>query len=114
MKGLKLRGVVGIFALVMCGAAVLVADIYKQNTFVRISIGAMKLAKAKSLVRNDIALLEVEIGGLKKLSRIEGLAKGRFGLEYGNTPVPVYPDHERSADIVKAEMGKVAWRTREF
>ncbi len=112
MKGLKLRGIVGMFGLVLCGAGVLVAHVYKQNTFVRLSIAGMRLAKLKSDLRNDIALLEVDVGGLKKLSRIEGLAKGRFGLEYGITPVLVYPDRAGAADAKGLEVGKVAWRTK--
>lgn len=90
MKGLKLRTVIGLFLLVLCAAGVLVAHVWKQNAYVRISMGAVKLAKQKAMLRNDIALLEVAVGGLKKISRIEGMAKGRFGLEYGKTPVLVY------------------------
>ena len=90
MKGLKLRTVVGLFCLVLCAAGVLVAHVWKQNAYVRISMAAVKLAKQKAQLRNDIALLEVSVGGLKKISRIENMAKTRFGLEYGKTPVLVY------------------------
>ena len=90
MKGLKLRTVIGLFCLVLCAAGVLVAHVWKQNAYVRISMAAVKLAKQKAMLRNDIALLEVSVGGLKKISRIEGMAKARFGLEYGKTPVLVY------------------------
>ncbi len=124
MKGLKLRGVVGLFGLVMCGASLLVAHVYKQNSFVRFSINGAKLARQKTQLRNDIALLEVEVGGLKKLSRIESVAKARFGLEYGNAPVLVYPDgNSREArrlasapqvapDQNALETGKIAWLTK--
>ena len=112
MKGLKLRGIVGIFGLVLCGAGILVAHVYKQNTYVRLSIGAIRLNKAKAEVRNEIALLEVEVGDLKKLSRIEGVAKSKFGLEYGNTPVLVYPTGEGAAEAKGLALGKVTWRTR--
>ncbi|GEM_PF-2287079 len=94
MKGLKLRTIVGLFFLVLCAAGVLVAHVWKQNAYVRISMGAVKLAKQKADLRNDIALLEVSVGGLKKISRLEGLAKSRFGLEYGKTPVLVYLEGE--------------------
>jgi cell division protein FtsL len=138
MKGLKLRTVVGLFCLVLCAAAVLVAHVWKQNAYVRISMEAVKLAKLKTQLRNDIALLDVSVGGLKKISRIEALAKGRFGLEYGKAPVLVYAGGEgyrdedgsaiASAGIAQAsaggsglreargpeskglESGKVAWR----
>ncbi len=130
MKGLKLRTIVGLFFLVLCAAGVLVAHVWKQNAYVRISMGAVRLAKERTLLRNDIALLEVSVGGLKKISRIEGMAKGRFGLEYGKTPVLVYLGGEASlgdegpaARTARAdgrneargegrglESGKVAWR----
>jgi cell division protein FtsL len=92
MKGLKLRTIIGLFCLVLCAAGVLVAHVWKQNAYVRISMAAVKLAKQKAQLRNDIALLEVSVGGLKKISRIESMAKSRFGLEYGKTPVLVYLD----------------------
>jgi cell division protein FtsL len=132
MKGLKLRTIVGLFCLVLALAGVLVAHVWKQNAYVRLSMGAVRLAKQQTQLRNDIALLEVSVGGLKKMSRIESLAKGRFGLEYGKTPVLVYMDESperiggekaakgRMADARGAEgtesgkgpqSGKVAWRT---
>lgn len=136
MKGLKLRNIVGIFCLVLCGAGVLVAHVWKQNDYVRLSMAAVKLGKERSRLRNDIALLEISVGGLKKRSRIEALAKERFGLVYGNAPVPVYAENgsgdgsaedpavsgrtasvngsgaARSADGAGLESGEVAWRIR--
>src|SRR5258708_39600480 len=90
MKGRKGRTIVGMFCLVLCAAGVLVAHVWKQNAYVRLSMSEVKIGKQRAQVRNDIALLEVSVGALKKLSRIEGIAKSRFGLEYGNTPVLVY------------------------
>jgi hypothetical protein len=133
MKGLKLRTVIGLFCLVLTLAGVLVAHVWKQNAYVRISMGAVKLAKQEAQLRNEIALLEVSVGGLKKLSRMEAMAKGR-GLEYGKVPVLVYLDGEargaapaRAEDPAKApvearvgvidglgqglQSGKVEWRT---
>lgn len=134
MKGLKLRTIIGMFCLVLCAASVLVAHVWKQNSYVRLSMDTVKLGKARAQLRNDIALLEVSVGGLKKRSRIEGMAKGRFGLEYGNTPVLVYVDGLEGAGnkggspaevkTAKAgpsdglskglEAGKVAWRIKGF
>jgi cell division protein FtsL len=104
MKGLKLRTVVGLFLLVLCAAGVLVAHVWKQNAYVRLSMSTVKIGKQKSQLQNDIALLEISVGGLRKLSRIEAMAKSRFGLEYGNAPVLVYL--ETGADeAVKAGKG---------
>jgi cell division protein FtsL len=123
MKGLKLRKIVGLFLLVLCLASVLVAHVWKQNTYVRLSMEAARLGKEDARLRNGIALLELEAGELHKLSRIEALAKGRFGLESAKTPVPVYPeggDEERASGLKgrmaegtrKTESGMMAWLTK--
>ncbi|MDB5049277.1 MAG: hypothetical protein JWO30_2348 [Fibrobacteres bacterium] len=140
MKGLKLRTVVGLFCLVLCAAGVLVAHVWKQNAYVRLSMSTVKIGKVRTQLQNDIALLEISVGGLKKLSRIEGMAKGRFGLEYGNAPVLVYLESDAaeskegaasaSASLIKdrapeamakagseakgLEAGKVAWRIKGY
>ena len=110
MKGLKLRTIVGLFCLVLCAAGVLVAHVWKQNAYVRLSMSTVKIGKQRAQLRNEIALLEVSVGGLKKLSRLEAVAKGRFGLEYGNAPVLVYLESESPADAgsVPATGGKAA------
>jgi hypothetical protein len=136
MKGIKLRAIVGLFCLVLCGAGVLVAHVWKQNAYVRLSMATVRLGKERAGLRNDIALLEVSVGGLRKRGRIEGLAKEHFGLGYGNSPVPVYREAAsgqpaesaaktpgrtarasgsgamENARGVAIEAGKVAWRTK--
>jgi hypothetical protein len=127
MKGLKLRSVIGLFCLVLILAGVLVAHVWKQNAYVRISMDVVKLAKQQTQLRNEIALIEVSVGGLKKISRIEGLARARFGLEYVKAPVLVYLDRDeaRASEAAREpagpqaaaegdkglQSGKVAWRT---
>ena len=129
MKGLKLRNVIGLFCLVLILAGVLVAHVWKQNAFVRLSMDLVKLGKQQAQIRNEIALIEVSVGGLKKISRIEGLAKGRYGLEYVKAPVLVYLDGEAAGAMEPGQgtagrqaagaaekagglqSGKVAWRT---
>jgi hypothetical protein len=102
MKGLKLRTVIGLFLLVLCGAGVLVAHVWKQNAYVRLSIDTVKIGKQRARLRNDIALLEISVASLKKLSRLEGVAKARFGLEYGKAPVLVYVEGEKFAKAEEA------------
>ncbi len=108
MNGLKLRGVIGLFFLVLTLAGVLVAHVWKQNAYVRMSMGQMRLIKQQSQLRNDIALLEVSVGSLKKLSRIEALAKGRFGLEYAKAAVLVYLDETPSRGDAREAEGRQA------
>lgn len=130
MKGLKLRKIIGLFLLVLCLASVLVAHVWKQNTYVRLSIEGARLAKEDAKLRNGIALLELEAGELRKLSRIEAIAKARFGLETAKTPVPVYPEGEAASGLgrssaprpdafnrvagrtAKTESGMMAWLTK--
>ena len=123
MKGFRLRNIVALFLLVLMGASVLMAHVWKQNAYVRLSKESMRLAREEKSLRDGIALLEMEAGALKKLGRIEGLARDRFGLVYGNHPVLVYPEGEdgpegafaRQGDGTEAaETGKAAWPTRGF
>jgi len=119
MKGIKLRAIVGLFFLVLCAAGVLVAHVWKQNAYVRYSMATVKLGKERAALRNEIALLEVSVGGLRKRARIEQVARERFGLAYGNVSVAVYREPgsgkragrdggDRNGAIAA---GKVAWRT---
>lgn len=113
MKGFRLRNIVGLFLVVLMGASVLMAHVWKQNSFVRISKESMRLGRDYKALRDSIALLEMETGGLRNLGRIEALAKSRFGLEYGNTPVLVYPDADgEGPEAVMARAGRTAWPTR--
>jgi cell division protein FtsB len=121
VKGFRLRNIVALFLLVLMGASVLMAHVWKQNAYVRLSKESMKLAREGKALRDSIALLEMEAGDLKKLGRIEGLARERFGLVYGNNPVLVYPEGEdgaegtlarKGAGTAPAETGKAAWPTR--
>lgn len=132
MKGFRLRNIVALFVLVLMGASVLMAHVWKQNAYVRLSKESVKLGRECKALRDTLALLEVEAGDLRKLARIEGLARERFGLEYGNTPVLVYPEEgdaiaagardaagtagsgrELKRDNV-AQAGRVGWPTSGF
>lgn len=122
MKGFRLRNIIALFILVLMGASVLMAHVWKQNSYVRLSKEGIKLAREGKALRDTIALLEMQAGDLRKLARIEGLAKERFGLEYGITAVPVYPEAADGREGVFArrgegsrdglESGKAAWPTR--
>jgi hypothetical protein len=126
VKGFRLRNIVALFLLVLMGASVLMAHVWKQNAYVRLSKESLKLARDHKALRDSIALLELEAGELRKLARIEGLARERFGLEYGISAVPVYPEaggeghdgalargdgNARSGEQ-NLESGRAAWPTR--
>jgi len=100
---MKLRRVVGLFALVLCAAAVLVAHVWKQNACVRLVKESMKLERECGRLKSGIALLELETGSLRRMSRIESIAREKFGLVYGSQPTPLYPEGDGSS-------GRTAWR----
>jgi cell division protein FtsL len=123
VKGFRLRNIVALFLLVLMGASVLMAHVWKQNAYVRLSKEGLKLTREHKALRDSLALLEMEAGDLRKLARIEGMAKQRFGLEYGIPAVPVYPEGAEGKEGVLArgnavaepkelETGKAAWPTR--
>lgn len=130
MKGFRLRNIVALFLFVLLGASVLVAHVWKQNAYVRLSKESARLVREHKSLRDSIALLEMQAGDLRKPARIEGLARARFGLEYGKHPVPVYPaGAARKSEGVLArrgagmgasdpdgsaagKVGKAAWPTR--
>lgn len=110
MRGFKLRSIIALFLLVLMGASVLMAHVWKQNAYVRLSKEAVKLAREGKALRDTLALLELEAGELRNMARIEALARARFGLEYGAIPILVYPETgdakrdvlARGADEVRA------------
>ena len=75
MKGFRLRNIVALFLLVLMGASVLMAHVWKQNAYVRLSKESVKLGREGKALRDSIALLEMEAGDLRKLGRIELLAR---------------------------------------
>lgn len=106
MKGFRLRNIVALFLFVLLGASVLVAHVWKQNAYVRLSKESARLAREHKALRDSIALLEMQAGELREPARLERLARARFGLEYGRHPVPVYPaGAARPADGALARTG---------
>ena len=93
-KGFKLRKIVALMGLALGFAGVFVAHVWKQNTYIGLSLDAAKFEMQKAKLLGDVALLELEVGDLRKPERIERLAKEKFGLEYGVKPILVYPDGE--------------------
>lgn len=116
MRGFKLRSIIALFFLVLMGASVLMAHVWKQNAYVRLSKEAVRLAREGKALRDTLALLELEAGELRNMARIEALARARFGLEYGAIPVLIYPeagdaereDLTREADEVRASLPTAA------
>ncbi len=105
MKGFRLRNIIALFLSVLLGASVLMAHVWKQNAYVRLSKESVKLVRERKALRDTLALLELEAGELRSPARLEALARGRFGLEYGSAPVLVYPEAEEEGRAVMARRG---------
>lgn len=101
MKGFRLRNIVALFLSVLLGASVLMAHVWKQNAYVRLSKESVRLDRERKALRDTLALLELEVGELRNPARLEALARGRFGLEYGIAPVLVYPGGEGDGAVAR-------------
>lgn len=105
MRGFRLRNIVALFLSVLLGASVLMAHVWKQNAYVRLSKEAVELDRERKALRDTLALLELEAAELRSPARLEALARERFGLEYGIAPVLVYPEADGDARAVMARLG---------
>lgn len=92
MKSLRLRQIVAWMLLLMMGAGLLVAHVWKQNLYIQVSKKERALRKQSSDLANSVAALELRITKLKSCERIEKLARERLGLELGSAPILVYQE----------------------
>ena len=102
-EGMRLRSVVGWMACAFLGAALLLAHVWRQNAYVRWSRDLFVADRHIDQVRNDIALLETEIDFLSRRSRLETIAREKFGMSESVSPIPVYADERwaRNASTAK-------------
>ncbi len=92
-KGVRLRKILLWMIMAFCLASVFVAQVWKQNTYMRLAKSISKNEKIQTRLRGEIARLEMQINELKRGDRIEAIAKMRFGLENGAAPVWVYAEN---------------------
>lgn len=86
---MKLRNVIVMMAAALGLAGILVAQVFRQNAYVRLSKQIRLNDKKAEALRNEIASAEMEVRKLKSLSRIEALAQRGLGLEYETRTVMV-------------------------
>ena len=95
--------------------------VWKQYAFVNLSRGLQEAEKDRGRLQNQVMLLETEVRGLMRPSRLESLARDHFGLVDHGPPIEVQAgdqilaSQEKSGvagtDSVKAASwpGKSAW-----
>ncbi len=99
MKGIRLRSLFVWMALVFLGAGVLVAYVWKQNYYITQSKTVQAYTKERAQLINEIAAVEVSVNRLKRIERLEKIARTRLGLDYGSNPVLVFGDKaEKDSD----------------
>lgn len=104
MRGIKLRILVGWMALVSLAASVLLCVVWKEHEFVRLSRVVLRTQKEAARLQDGVLVLETEVQSLRKPSRLEELARERFGLINPGSPIVVQPEGQVLARGSKPEL----------
>jgi cell division protein FtsL len=88
----KIKNTLGwiIFAAVI--AAVLVAQVWKQNEYVELTRKGSASKIQVERLKSDIARIQLDNKNLKDYKRLERLAEKKYGLVYAGPPVLIYPE----------------------
>ncbi len=108
---MKLRQVFACMLLAGICASVFVAHVWRQNAFVQLTKDASKNERELGKIRNEVALLELQVSELKKLSRVERVAREKFGLDFQVTPILVHAGSSGEGGEASAAF---AWATSLF
>ena len=90
-RGFKLRVILGWMAMVMILASLPLGMVWKQYAYVNLSRGLQTAEKDRGRLQNHVMLLETEVRGLMRPSRLEALARDHFGLVDHGPPIDVQP-----------------------
>jgi len=127
-RGVKLRVVVGWMGLTLFLVSLPLGLVWKQQTYVRYARSLIQTKNERARLQNEVLLLETEVRGLKNPSRLELLARERFGLIdpvatvtvplniSNNTPTPVEAGVPGGGKILTASWREriAAWRPKGF
>jgi len=109
----KLRSVVAWIALMLVAATVPLAQVWKQQTYSRLSRDLIEAGRERDRIATEVLVLETETRALGQLSRLETFARERLGLVDPGPPVVIQPEGQVLAsadsaggkDIQSAEFG---------
>ncbi len=105
---MKLRKIFALMLLAVFCAGIFVVHVWRQNSFVQLSQEVSKNERELVKIRNEVARLELHVSELKKMSRVERVAREKFGLDFKVTPILV---HAGSDGEQGGEVRAFAWAT---
>ena len=88
----KLRAVFAWMALTLLVASLLLAQVWKQQAFVRLSRDLIQAGRDRDALATEVLVLETETRALGQLSRLETVARERLGLINPGPPTVIQPE----------------------
>jgi cell division protein FtsL len=88
----KLRAVFAWMALTLLVASLLLAQVWKQQAFVRLSRELVQAGRDRDALATEVLVLETETRALGQLSRLETVARERLGLINPGPPTVIQPE----------------------
>lgn len=89
--GVKLRTVTVWMAVMLLGASMALAHVWKQQTHARLSREVVTMGRERDLLAAGVLLLDTETRGLRQFSRLEAVARERLGLVNPGPPTVIQP-----------------------
>ena len=102
----KLRVVVAWIVLMLAAASLPLAQVWKQQTYARLSRELIEAGRERDRLATEVLLLETETRALGQLSRLEAFARDRLGLIDPGPPVVIQPEGQvlASTDTASREI----------
>ena len=112
-SAVKLRAVFGWMVLMLLIASLLLAQVWKQQAFVRLSRELIQAGRDRDALATEVLVLETETRALGQLSRLESFARDRLGLINPGPPTVIQPEGQVLASAGSEGSGK-AIQSAEF
>lgn len=90
-RGFRLRTLVLWMGMILILALLPLGMVWKQYTYVNLSRALLECKKDRGRLQNQAMLLKTQVRGLLQPSRLESLARDRFGLIDPGPPIEVQP-----------------------
>ena len=99
----KLRAVFAWIALMLLIVSFPLAQVWKQQTFVRLSRDLIQAGRDRDALATEVLVLETETRALGQLSRLETVARERLGLINPGPPTVIQPEGQVLAKADEAD-----------
>jgi cell division protein FtsL len=104
----KLRAVFAWMALMLLVASLLLAQVWKQQAFVRLSRELIQAGRDRDALATEVLVLETETRALGQLSRLETVAREHLGLINPGPPTVIQPEGQLLAQASGDSEGEEA------